>query len=248
MPNERDPIPEWLRTKSITQELRVHDNVSVCPVIDMRDDATWSDQVDRIIAQCEWEDVTLYGSRDCFIPHYHGKHKTYYVDHNGHDAGKDIRHSVVAKTSEDFLSGMIYAQKNKWPVSYQTVDCLVYNDRGEVLLGRKANDPPDQWRLPGGFVDPTDQSLESAAHRELWEEVGKIEVAGPKYIGSLRVHDWRYRSSPDKILTALISFKFVFGSPKAGDDLTEVKWVNYDEALHVLVSEHQPLFAMWRNQ
>ena len=42
---------------------------------------------------------------------------------------------------------------------------------GEILMVRHVHDGRDYWTLPGGGVEP-DESLESAAAREVWEETG----------------------------------------------------------------------------
>jgi 8-oxo-dGTP pyrophosphatase MutT (NUDIX family) len=38
---------------------------------------------------------------------------------------------------------------------------------------------PEYWVLPGGGVEADDESLESALHREVWEEIaGRAEITG----------------------------------------------------------------------
>jgi len=63
----------------------------------------------------------------------------------------------------------------EYPRPALTVDCVVFAIEDEVLkvlLIRRANDPyAGTWALPGGFVD-MDETLESAARRELGEETG----------------------------------------------------------------------------
>lgn len=51
-----------------------------------------------------------------------------------------------------------------------TVDAVVRNESGEVLLIERKHDPPG-WALPGGYVD-AGESLEHAVVRELEEETG----------------------------------------------------------------------------
>lgn len=91
----------------------------------------------------------------------------------------------------------------------------------QVLLGRKPGET--KFRFFGGFVDPTDESLEHAARRETAEE-GGVELAETLYIGSTRVEDWRYRGEPDKIMTTLFAGKVLHGRPRPGDDIEEVRW------------------------
>jgi len=71
-------------------------------------------------------------------------------------------------------------KKYKYPRPALAVDCVVFglNDNNilEVLLICRNRDPfKDQWALPGGFVRTDtgqDESIESAARRELKEETG----------------------------------------------------------------------------
>ena len=56
-----------------------------------------------------------------------------------------------------------------------TVDCVVFDKAGRLLLIKRGNPPfKDRYALPGGFVD-VGETVEAAALRELEEETG---VAG----------------------------------------------------------------------
>lgn len=53
-----------------------------------------------------------------------------------------------------------------------TVDCVVFNERGELLVIKRGNDPfKGMFALPGGRVE-YGESTESASLRELKEETG----------------------------------------------------------------------------
>jgi 8-oxo-dGTP diphosphatase len=55
-----------------------------------------------------------------------------------------------------------------------TVDCVVFDGEGRLLLIRRANEPfKGRYALPGGFVD-AGETVEQAALRELREETGVV--------------------------------------------------------------------------
>jgi len=55
-----------------------------------------------------------------------------------------------------------------------TVDCVVFDARGRLLLIRRGNEPfKGLYALPGGFVD-AGETVEQAALRELREETGIV--------------------------------------------------------------------------
>lgn len=57
-------------------------------------------------------------------------------------------------------------------------DALVQNERGEVLLVRRADD--GRWAMPGGWVDPG-ETPEQAVVREVAEETG-LQVSAPRLV------------------------------------------------------------------
>lgn len=69
-----------------------------------------------------------------------------------------------------------------WPHHRANVGIALFNQRGEVWLGRRENTPPPwNWQLPQGGIDPGEDA-EAAALRELEEETGiapeKVAVIG----------------------------------------------------------------------
>jgi bifunctional NMN adenylyltransferase/nudix hydrolase len=148
---------------------------------------------------------------------------------------------------------MIYASFQRYPTSYQTVDAIIWRRERddsdkltggvEILLGRKRADAQGAWRYIGGFVQPEDDSLETAALREAKEETG-CELDRPRYLFSARVEDWRYRDEVDGICTAVFACAYLFGAPTAEDDIDDLKWFVFSPALGgKLVPEHKRLWA-----
>jgi bifunctional NMN adenylyltransferase/nudix hydrolase len=225
-------------------------DVVVQPLKDMGDDQKWSEQIDSKIREVYHHgSVVLYGGRDSFIPYYTGKFKTENVGNiiDVSDSATKRREEIKreVRDSADFRAGIIYHAANSYPNAFPCVDIALVKKSEEegtlILLCKKPEE--SLYRFPGGFVDPQDNSYESAARREAYEELGvNIEITNPQYITSLRVDDWRYRKSKNKIITSLFKFDFLYGSPKAQDDISEVKWFKVEDInLDLIVKEHKPL-------
>ena len=72
---------------------------------------------------------------------------------------------------------------NYYVNSSAAVAVLLFNEKGELLLTRRAIEPHfGKLDLPGGFIDPMETG-EQAAEREIEEELG-IKIHSLKYFGS----------------------------------------------------------------
>ena len=110
-------------------------------------------------------------------------------------------------------------------------------------LARKANET--KFRLPGGFVDPSDESYEDAALRELGEECGELTITNLMYLGSSRINDWRYLHSQDSVMTHLYICDLEEGEPEPDDDIAELRWVEVNRLTEdYFVPEHRVLWEM----
>ncbi len=240
-PSIKNPLSYSVREKMIRQAFP---DALVYELRDNPSDEVWSKNLDGIVRNSfPFQEVRLYGSRDSFASHYHGSFPCILIPEIPSISGTDVRKSRPQPHDEEsFRLGLIEAQKLRYPVSFQTVDIgVIKHESKEILLGRKKTDPKGKWRLPGGFVDPGDSSLEVAAARELREEVGNIMTHEITYLGSSRVEDHRYRNECDKIMTALFLTYYMGGRVAASDDLEEVCWFSFDQARTSVVKEHEQL-------
>ena len=221
--SRRNPFDFYTREKLLKQYAP---DVVVLPLSDHPSDTVWSQQLDKLLVSAfPMEMFMLYGSRGSFIPYYSGTLPVQALPELGDHSATVIRDENADKVldSADFRLGINYAYHTTYPKVYATVDIAVINEATrEVLLGKKPN--AAEWRFPGGFSDPEDESFEIAARRELSEECGDIEVQGMQYIGSARINDWRYKNETDKIISLFFKTKFIFGTPKASDDLAALSW------------------------
>lgn len=203
------------------------------------DDKAWSIKLDEIIEKAKHDDEcpTLIVGRDSFKNSYSGKYKIIEIKEIPNISGTLIRDAIKIEPSVDFANGIIYAKKHRFPVAYHTVD-IACMKRDLVLIGKKNG----KWWFPGGFVDPSDNSAEEAAKRELTEEVD-VEADDFKYICSTKIDDWRYRNEPDKIITSFFKCTYIYGSIKPVEEFSETAWVNTKIPVPIgLAKEHHILW------
>lgn len=229
----------------------VYSDVEVLYIEDCKYDSDWSKKLDsQIVRQLNpHQGAMLYGSRDSFISHYTGRYKTTELESKTFVSGTEVRRQVSNgyKPTCDYRAGVIAGAFQRFPTAFQTVDIAVVNSHTkEILLVRKPEDR--KWRFIGGFSDPKSPSLEADARREVHEETG-VEVGDPKYVGSTRIDDWRYRGGPDCIKTAIFLAEYTFGRPQGADDVAEARWFpiatlskeNIEEGHHPILDIILPL-------
>lgn len=115
-----------------------------------------------------------------------------------------------------------------------TVDCVIYDPKGRVLLIRRKNDPfQGAFALPGGFVD-IGETVEVACRREVREETG-LDVGDLQLVG---VYSDPSRDPRGHTASAVFLAKLsVAASPIAGDDAAAAEWVA-DWRAHPLAFDH----------
>lgn len=234
---------DFASRKAMIQEM--YPNIVVLPHKDQRSDEKWSELLDSEIKTPFGERTALlYGSRDSFIPHYKGKYPVIELITDVFYSGTEVRKQVSREilSSSDFRAGIIHATYSQRAVTYPTVDVVAYNEKNQILLGKKLNE--SKFRFIGGFVDREDTNWEHAAKREFMEETGGCEIGDLKYVMSGQIKDWRYAKLDSGIMTTLFIGKFIFGGIQPSDDISQLAWV-YAEELDVekdIMEEHRELF------
>lgn len=225
-------------------------NVVTVPILDVREDKSWSEHVDYIIRSIyPIGNVCIYGGRDSFINSYlpYGQFDTCELPAYNYCSATEIRRAIGKEVinNADFRKGIIFSTQNQYPKTFFTVDIAVIRriirkgnkKEVKVLLGRKKFET--NWRFVGGFVD-NDETLEEAAFREVQEEAN-ITLDNIDYVCSKVVKDWRYHDSGCSVLTTFFCADYVQGGVKAGDDLEEIKWVNIENVKSQLITLHKVL-------
>lgn len=234
---KRNPLDFQTRAKMV---YATYPNVVVLPMEDNPSDVKWSANIDASIrALFPEKDAVIYGSRDSFIPHYHGRQMVEEYpavgEHNATELREDAAERVLS--SPLYRAGVIYGINKQRPVTYPTVDVVVV-DGDKILLARKPAET--LFRFVGGFVDRTDKDWEMAARRELYEET-KLSALGMEYVCSQAVEDWRYAKEESGIMTTLFMTHAwdQMGRPEASDDIAEVKWFNIKDLYAVTTEPSQ---------
>jgi 8-oxo-dGTP diphosphatase len=115
-----------------------------------------------------------------------------------------------------------------------TVDCIIFDPDGRVLLIRRKNEPfQGAFALPGGFVD-IGEPVEAGCRREVREETG-LEVGDLALVG---VYSNPGRDPRGHTVSVAFSTRLpVAASPAAGDDAAEAAWIDNWRA-HSLAFDH----------
>ena len=108
-----------------------------------------------------------------------------------------------------------------------TACALCVDERGRLLLGRRAHPPyQGRWDTPGGFLEEDEHPLD-ALRRELREETG-LEVEPGRFLGV-----WMDQYSEDEsgpwTLNLYWLARALGGEPRAADDVSELRWFGRDE-------------------
>ena len=131
-----------------------------------------------------------------------------------------------------------------WPASVPGAQAVIERD-GQVLLGRRRNDPgAGRWDLPGGFLDEGEDAL-VALHREIREETG-LEVEIVEFLGT-----WNEAYWTRTVLCLTWRARVVGGEELAGDDLVELRWFRADDRPHgdeLAFPTFEAILSLWESR
>jgi 8-oxo-dGTP diphosphatase len=119
-----------------------------------------------------------------------------------------------------------------------TTDCVVFDERGYVLLIRRGNEPfKGSYALPGGFVD-VGERVEDGCRRELSEETG-LHVGELRLIG---VYSDPGRDPRGHTCSVAYLARVGRAEVTAGDDAAAAEWVA-DWRREKLAFDHAQIIA-----
>ena len=133
--------------------------------------------------------------------------------------------------------------------SAPTVGALCEDERGRLMLVRRAVEPQKgKWDTPGGFLEEGESPL-NGLRRELLEETG-LEVEPGEFIGA--VNDL-YGDGPDaqSILSLNWTARVLEGTPAPADDISEIRWFAADELPapeEIAFPSVVEILALWRTR
>lgn len=113
-----------------------------------------------------------------------------------------------------------------WAHSAPAVSALVADERGRVLLARRAHEPDaGLWDAPGGFLEEGEDPLDGL-RRELREETG-LEVEPGRFVGTF-VDTYGVGPGAPPVLNLVWEVEVVGGEAAPADDVAELRWFPRD--------------------
>ena len=237
-------------------------NVQCFYIKDCKSNEQWAQNLDGQINDMlmPMQRALLYGSRDSFIKAYHdggGKNDTEVLESKSMISATQYREKASRGITANYhvRLGMVLGSFMRYPTSYTTIDVAIMDEsRTKVWLGRKSTE--QEFRFVGGFTDPNSETIEDDAKREALEETHLV-ISEPEYLCSMKIEDWRYRSSRDCIKTTFWIADRIGGDPQADDDLAEIRLFDLKDFLYedgyapfdnpykvdIIVGEHKKLMV-----
>lgn len=229
-------------------------NLQTAPLSNHRSDKEWSKSLDKLIrTTLGMRKVTIYTGRDGFQDHYSGGFDVRVLNLTQELHSNTAVRAAISETDDRgivgnraFREGIIFATNRK-KILDLAVDGAVLSPKGELLLGKKAEDG-GLFRFPGGMVDLGDPTLECAVSREVREETGiMIGATDWEYVGSCNIPDWRVKDPENHAFHSILFTATAVTSepPRAADDLDLAVYVPFDQLNPtMLVEEHRQFYSL----
>ncbi|MGA1846055.1 2-dehydropantoate 2-reductase [Deferribacter abyssi] len=148
---------------------------------------------------------------------------------------RHLKHGVEAPYCDTIYRALKFKYGSKFIYTPKlTVDVIVENSKGAILLIERKN-PPYGWALPGGFVDYGER-VEDAAKRELFEETN-INVNDIKLLG---VYSDPKRD-PRGHTVSVVYYTEFDGHFEAGDDAKSANFFSKDRLPSLIAFDHRKI-------
>ena len=246
-----DPLNFRTRVQMIREQFD-SEKISIVYLQDTHSDEDWSQKLDILVSKTLGDSAVIYGSGENFVDRYTGEYQTAVMDRisvlNTDSLKTFLSHPENGHDDPNlaYRLGAFHVALNTFNNPMPVVDMAVVDeDNLRILLGRKKGQK--LYRFFGGFAENHIRTYEEDALREIEEEAGLYgdNVGEPQYITSMLINDWRYRSVERKIKTAFFYVPYHNGTPKANDDIEEVRWFELAEFKYnyrnLLVKSHAQL-------
>jgi bifunctional NMN adenylyltransferase/nudix hydrolase len=230
--------------------LEKYPDAIVLYIKDVGDSELWSKMLDKAIGDIAGptSTVILYGGRESFINHYHGKYETCEMLQEVYQSGSETRRKVgnKVKSSSDFRSGVLWATHNQYPKIIPSVDMAIWGeDKDLLLMGKWENS--DKYRFIGGIVKESnsfDVEIEKVVYKKAC-----VKVSEPIYVGSFSVDDWRFRRELDGVTTTFFEAVHMSGTPDPMDNVVKLKWFEANMiSTRDIDKDHWPLLDALRKK
>lgn len=103
IPDERNILSFRIRSEMLFE---LYPYLTIHEIRDHREDDEWSAHLDLLLDQ--YENVTLYGSRDSFIKFYVGRYSYQSIPELANLSGTQERESMIIDNNVDFRKGVIH--------------------------------------------------------------------------------------------------------------------------------------------
>lgn len=127
-----------------------------------------------------------------------------------------------------------------------TVDCIVVNPNGRMLLGKRQQEPWPDWFVIGGRMRPG-ETVEQAAQRTVEREIGLVGIDPARFVLlEVASHVWAKRQQlPQENGLHCISIAMVLiltaeeaAAVKQNEEYSELKWEQVEK---VVVGKYHPI-------